>query len=164
MIRPKHPSPLILSECINPETYFNEYMLSSYVKPFFPWGNHLNPHELHSLLYVNKKSAKYVKSLIYNQNYIDHCLQICSDILYDSVIYTVKIDGTLKAYLQRLRSCIHLPMFVSWFPFVFLEKIRNTPPLTTYNESKPIYRPTESDEDGISPPQKWYLDKNFFKG
>ena len=43
-------------------------------------------------------------------------------------------------------------MFVFRFPFVFLQKIRDAPPLTHYNESKRLYR---------GPPK--YLDKYFLK-
>ena len=72
-----------IAECIKPVTYFNEHMLTSYLLPMFPWGNYLYTHEIHSLLYVKKKCATFVKHLINDMHYIDHCIEICSTITHE---------------------------------------------------------------------------------
>ena len=96
----------------------------------FPWGNCLYPHEIHSLLHINEKCATFVKHLIKDRHYIDHCIEIFSKITHEGKSYDIKMDKGFNALLQSLQLCRNLPMFIFRFPLVFLQKIRDAPPLT----------------------------------
>ena len=152
---------------------------SSHISPIFPWGNYLYPHELNSILYVNKASNVVVKELLRDKIFITHSLTICSNMVYNGQKYKIKLSKDIIRYMNGIKFIRALPMYNFRLVFMLLDKIRQSPPLvdetymrqmvgddgTPYSRAQPVVCSSDDDsDDDCDFEEKKYIDYDFVNG